>query len=319
MNEFDVFSHIFSVLPLSLTYVYNMPLLFYLTFVVVLVSVCHHSYPTNVYLEHVDEFFASSLIFVSFFVYVETSYVLAFVSVFCLLFVIPLDFIVHADLVTIFAGFVLFVSVCLFVYQMEILRLDGRVYNIRDPYFISFVVTQMLSIGFYLWGAIDEEQRYAHSFWHLFAFVSFGSLVAHVADEADENMNRVLFYLCGSLPSRLFISWVFIDWGETGWESRIPVFLTFVALTIPVVMRKPWVGVSLVINALYVVLDAFILFGRMRVAGWLLLSSTLLSAWHWGHGERKSSSVVPNNTRGSASVVSVPPVGVELKKINIRL
>ena len=72
INDFDMASHIFAALPIALTYFYNLTYLFVFAIFTVFVSLAHHAYSENEILTHVDEFFASSLIFISFLVYVET-------------------------------------------------------------------------------------------------------------------------------------------------------------------------------------------------------------------------------------------------------
>ena len=205
INYFDMASHIFAALPIALTYFYNLTYLFVFAIFTVFVSLAHHAYSENEILTHVDEFFASSLIFISFLVYVENAYVLAGAAVFFLAFVVFFDIFVNIDIVTIFVGFVVFCTFFMFAYDREIRHLQSKVYNIWDPYFLSFVLTQLLAIVFYLWGAYDDDEPYAHAFWHVFAFVSFASLVVHVCPNTNKTLDRVLFYWLDQFPSTVHL------------------------------------------------------------------------------------------------------------------
>ena len=282
MNVFDLVSHFFALLPIYLAYAYKLSYLFVLSVFTVFVSLLHHWYPENVLFTHIDEFFASSLIFISFLVYIEDAYIFASASVFLLLFVVYFDVFVDIDLVTIFVGLVVFCTFFMFAYEREIQHSKKKVYNIWNPYFLSFLSTQFLAIGFYLWGAYDSDEPYAHAFWHVFAFVSFASLIVHVSKNPNETINRVSFYWLGSIPCRLFITWVFIDWGKASWESRTPVIVVFFLLSLPVVLRrKPLASLENMVGVLYIIVTAFIVSGSMSAAGWILLASTCVSSAAW--------------------------------------
>lgn len=279
--QFDIVSHWFAILPIFLSYMYSFTFLGTFSAVTVAMSLVHHSYPDNNYLTHADEFFASTLIFLSFLVYVENTYAYAFSSILLLGGVVYFDIFVDVDLVTIFVGIVLFGGVSMFIYDKEIRKLKRSVYNIWNPYFISFIMTQLLAIIFYMWGSNEPDQPYAHSFWHVFAFVSFGSLVVHICPNKNEILNRVSFYWLGSVPCRLFIAWVFIDWDTASWESRMPVFIVFFILAAPILMKVRWKSLRFLISVLYVALVVLILFGHMYSAGWVLVTSTILSMIDW--------------------------------------
>ena len=93
-------------------------------------------------------------------------------------------------------------------------------------------------------------------------------------------MNRVAFYWLGSVPCRLFISWVFIDWGTASWESRVPVVIVFILLSLPVILRRS-PGVQSFINVLYIAVVVCIITGSLRAAGWALFASTCVSSSVW--------------------------------------
>lgn len=322
MNAFDLVSHFFALLPIYLTYAYRLPYLLVLSVFTVLVSLLHHWYPENNLFTHIDEFFASSLIFITFLVYIENAYVFASASVFLLLFVVYFDVFVDIDLVTIFVGLVVFCSFFMFAYDREIRHAKNKVYDIWNAYFISFLSTQALAIGFYLWGAYDVDEPYAHAFWHVFAFVSFASLVVHISENPNETLNRVLFYWLGSIPSRLFISWVFIDWGKASWDSRAPVVVIFLLLAVPIVLRRSPELFSLetAVGVLYVIVNALIIAGLMSAAGWVLLSSTCVSSAAWFM--RNDISTMDLEVKRAAKPVMVvvgEPVRVDTKKTKIQL
>lgn len=312
MNAFNVASHFFAILPITLAYAYELTYLFVLSLFTVTVSIAHHVYEENSVLTHIDEFFASALIFVAILVYIENAYMTAGASLILLGIIVYIDFFVDLDVVTIFVGVVLFSSFFAFAYEREFKHLKTKAYDIYSPYFISFVATQAAAAGFYLWAAYDTEEKYAHAFWHVLAFVSFASLIAHVSTRADEYLNRVLFYWLGSIPCRVFIAWVFIDWAKASWVSRVPVLILFTLLVIPIAIR----GMRFfLINILYIAMLVCIVAGEMRAAGWLLLSSTVVSAISWCNKQNKHKSIVVESAVEDPTTESIAdPIQVQNKR-----
>ena len=319
MNNFDIVSHYFAILPIFLTFMYDLTYLGIFSTVTVFMSLVHHWYPENNYLTHVDEFFASSLIFVSFLIYVENTYIYAGTAVVLLLFVVYFDLYVDIDLVTIFVGIIVFGTISMFVYNKEIRKISNRVYDVWNPYFISFVLTQALAVVFYLWGAYEPDQPYAHSFWHVFAFVGFGSLVAHISPNTNEILNRVSFYWLGSIPCRLFIAWVLIDWETASWESRLPVFFVFAALAAPILYKIPRLSFRFFVSLLYVALVILILFGHMYSAGWVLVSSTLVSMGDWLMKNNIALADIAVVRKPTSYIVQEKVEIKTIKEINLRL
>lgn len=321
MNNFDVVSHFFAVLPIFLTFMYDLTYLGIFSTITVIMSLVHHWYPENDYLTHVDEFFASALIFVAFLVYVENTYVYAGSSVVLLFFVVYFDIFVDVDLVTIFVGIIVFATVSMFLYDKEIRKVKRSVYDVWNPYFISFITTQLMAIVFYLWGAYEPDQPYAHSFWHVFAFVSFGSLVVHISPNKNDILNRVSFYWLGSVPCRLFIAWVLIDWETASWESRLPVFFVFSILVVPILLKIPRMSLRFVISLLYVALVVLILLGDMYSAGWVLVSSTIVSMGDWfvKNNLAMEALAVEKSTRPYVVQEQVEIKTIDSKEIKLRL
>ena len=72
-------------------------------------------------------------------------------------------------------------------------------------------------------------------FWHLFAYVSLGSVLAHCGSlrsetpktDDDKKFERILFYWLASIPSRFYIAYVLMEWGSTTDENALPIGITF--------------------------------------------------------------------------------------------
>ena len=167
-----------------------------------------------------------------------------------------------------------------------------RIFNLWDPFFLSFFLTQILAIVFF---AVDTEP-YFHSLWHLFAFISLGSVLIHSLPEDETNKYGgctneyfvALTYWFGSLPSRLFISWIFIHMGEgEGW----PLGIVFLLLWLPMLygLRKLWDNEmterrkSTIKKAAvtYLIIAIFLFAQMIGVAGWILFGDTIASALLW--------------------------------------
>lgn len=285
MNGFDMGSHFFSLLPIFMAYKTNQMFLFYFTLVTAIVSLVYHS-DENIVSLHVDEFASSALIIVTLMVYMDEIYKATYLSIVLLLAVVLVDYYTQIDIVMFFVGIVAAASTIVFVYERRTLKVKPQRLKVKNAYFISFVTTQAIAIAFFLW----DKDPYAHSLWHLFAFVSLGSAIAHI-HENDEKMKRQVFYCLGSIPSRVFISVIFIHWDTAVYPHNIPVAIGFIVLALALItksLKDTWVRYSSLIKLMhgvsYILASVFLLLGtsnNVRIAGVCFLVDTIVSAFAW--------------------------------------
>ena len=185
--------------------------LLYFTAVTTIISIVYHMDENSISL-HLDEFASCALIVVTFMTYVNDVYKPTYVALALLLAVVIIDYYSGLDIINFYVGFAAFVALVIFLYERRTVEEMPQRLKVKDAYFISFVVTQFMAVAFFLW----DKDPYAHSLWHLFAFVSLGSAIAHI-HENDEDVKRKAFYTLGSIPSRLFIS----AYSFTGPQQRI--------------------------------------------------------------------------------------------------
>lgn len=269
MNGFDLVSHFFGTLPIYMAYTTNQIHLLIFTLITVITSFIYHLDENKVSL-HFDEFASSALIVVTFMTYINGMYKSTYLALALLLGVVITDYYLDFDLVTIFVGLVVFTSILVFIHEKRTLKVQPQRLNVTDIYFLSFVSTQVIAIAFFLW----DKDPYAHSLWHLFAFTSLGSAIAHV-HENDMDLKRKVFYWLGSIPSRLFISAILIHWDTVQYPHNLPI-AAFALLGIGT--RKRLQG------GLYIAMGILVLVEfkhNMAVAGGVLILSTILSARSW--------------------------------------
>lgn len=322
-QTFDLVSHFFALLPIAVllstirktkeTSERNLcKVIFLALFFAVGFSIAYHSVDNTSdwydAMHAIDRFTSSAIILLTFWLYIDrfknwiTIIVLAIVLVFVLLEAL-LDFPALA-VEGVVLGLVLIAIVIFSFKKYGIWKRDEkrkRIFNLLDPFFLSFFLTQILAIVFF---AVDTEP-YFHSLWHLFAFISLGSVLIHSLPQ-DENNNYggctqeyfiALTYWLGSLPSRLFISWIFIHMGEgEGW----PLGVVFLLLWLPMVYGLCKLGDNemserrkntIIKGAVTYLIIAIFLFAQMiGVAGWILFADTILSALIWVYYERKQAS-----------------------------
>ena len=284
MNWFDIASHLFVALPLYMAYITNQTLLIYSILVTTIISLAYHSNENTISL-HLDEFASCALIVVTFMIYINNVYRPTYVALGFLLIVVIVDYFADVDIINYYVGLVVFVAVLLFFYERQTLKETPQRLKIKDVYFVSFLFTQMIAIAFFLW----DKDPYAHSLWHLFAFVSLGSAIAHI-HENDQDLKRKVFYVLGSIPSRLFISAILIHWNTSSPSYNIPVAVGMVLLAL-VLLAKPVInmwrnrdyylflhGVSYIIIALFIFID---MSNNVAIAGVWLLVDTLISGYMW--------------------------------------
>lgn len=285
MNKFDLASHLFAALPLYMAYTTKQMYLFYFTVITTVISLIYHLDENNISL-HLDEFASCALIVVTFMTYVNELYNPTYIALGLLLVVVIVDYATELDIINYFVGSVVFVAVLIFMYERRTVTQVPQRLNINDVYFMSFLITQSIAVAFFLW----DKDPYAHSLWHLFAFVSLGSAIAHI-HENDQDLKRKVFYILGSIPSRLFISAILIDWTSTKNPENVPVAIGTLVLA-AVLLAKPikdiWGGernfLSLLHGMSYIAIATFI-FSDMDnnavFAGFWLVLDTAVSGYVW--------------------------------------
>jgi hypothetical protein len=190
------------------------------------------------------------------------------------------------NIINFFVGLIVFAAVLIFFYESHTLNDTPQRLNVKDTYFISFTCTQLIALAFFFW----DKDPYAHSLWHLFAFVSLGSAIAHI-HENDDDVKRNAFYILGSIPSRLFVSAILIHWSTANHPTNLPVVLGTYALAL-VMLFKPirdlWKGgrnyflllhgMSYIVIALFLTME---IENNALIAGVWLILDTLLSLYFW--------------------------------------
>lgn len=303
-------SHLFAALPIYMAYRTQQLYLVYFTVITTLISLIYHSNENNISL-HLDEFASCALIVVTFMTYVNDVYRPTYVALGLLFVVVLVDFYADLNIINFYVGLTAFVALMIFFYERRTVKEIPQRLKIRDAYFISFIVTQFMAVAFFLW----DKDPYAHSLWHLFAFVSLGSAIAHI-HENDEDVKRKVFYVLGSIPSRLFISAILIHWSSAGNPDNLPVaigtlVLAFVLLAKPT--RDIWRGgrnkLLLLHGISYIGIAVFILLdieNNVRFAGIWLIVDTIVSFYMW-------------YKRGQVTTLEVkPPTFKKLQLQNLR-
>lgn len=329
-QAFDLVSHFFASLPISVlistiknTGSDSEKILLIALIIAVGCSLAYHSVDSTFesydYLHAIDRFTSSAIILLTFWLYIDrfenwiTIIVLVMVLVFVLL-EARYDFPALA-VEGIVLGLVIIAIVVFILKKYGILEQDEkrkRIYRLRDPFFLSFFLTQILAIVFF---AVDTDP-YFHSLWHLFAFISLGSVLIHSLPEDEKNKYGGctkeyfvdLTYWLGSLPSRLFISWIFIHMGEgEGWPLGI-VFLCLWLIMVgglckkknPEMMTERRKYTMKKGAVTYLCMFSFLFAQMIGAAGWILLGDTILSAFIWVYYKQKQArepfySPVPRN------------------------
>lgn len=282
MNGFDLASHGFAALPIYMAYVTKQYYLLAFTTVAAIISFIYHLNETKLSLVF-DEFASCALIVVTFMVYMNHVYKPTYVALAVLLIVVIIDYNVEADLVDYFVGVVVLIAVLVFLYERKTLTERPQRLKVKDAYFASFLCTQIIAVAFFIW----DKDPYAHSLWHLFAFVSLGSAIAHI-HENDVDSKRVIFYCLGSIPSRLFLSAIFIHWRTASYPDNLPVAIGTILLGIPMIARSKGASALALHGLSYIVIGGIIFLTKdnMLIAGIWLLGDTLVSGYVW-YGKNK--------------------------------
>jgi len=279
MNWFDLASHLFGILPMYLAYITKQTELLALTAITVIISFIYHTNETKLSLLF-DEFASCALIIVTFMVYMNDTYKPMYVAIVLLLIVVCLEYNYDINITEFFIGIIILASVLTFLYEYKTKEDTPQRLNIKDIYFVSFISTQLLAIAFFVW----DKEPYAHSLWHLFAFVSLGSAIAHV-HENDSDLKRVVFYCLGSIPSRFFIAAILIHWGTSA--DNIPILLGAIILGFSISARRTLHGVLHGLSYMCIGAIAFIPNHNMAVAGAWLVLDTVVSACVWYKKRKK--------------------------------
>lgn len=305
-QTFDLVSHFFALLPWVVLFQKRekeIPrILLYFLSVAVLASLAYHSVDAGFWydvLHPIDRFFSCSLILLTFWLYIDNWRYTSMVVIFLMLVFVCLEAAKVVDDMVVEGVLLVFVLNAIIVYFCE--RSKGknlRKNNLKDPFFGSFFITQILAVIFF----IVDTAPYYHSLWHLFAFVSLASVLTHSGTTSiDNETDTRLFYLLGSLPSRLFIAWIFIDWESgdgsyVGWVFAFLAVFMFVGLISSLFSQESWTTprrqmTSALGCVAYFGMAGFLFSGNIYVAGWIFVGSTAASAGLWGWEKRTSLNV----------------------------
>lgn len=284
MNGFDMLTHLFSILPISISYYYGETLICIFIIIAALISLIYHSDETNKEFHHLDHFFSSSLIILTFILYLEHAYKLTVVSLVLLAAFVIIEYVNDINIIEWFVGVVIVASIAVFFYE-KYRDNPSRRFDYKNFYFLGFFFTQLLAVGFFVW----DQEPYAHSFWHLFAFTSLGAVLAHTCSLTNESpktpedmeFDRTVFYWLGSVPSRLYISYVLLDWASTSNTKAFPVAITFLLLAVSMVVQRKSFHARTKATS-YSIIAGVMFFGdHIDLAGGILVADTILSAAGW--------------------------------------
>tara|TARA_Y100000992_G_C21235489_1_gene477812 strand:- start:148 stop:1137 length:990 start_codon:yes stop_codon:yes gene_type:complete len=284
-NWFDIGTHLFALLPIAVSIHYREYLILVFMILATAVSTIYHADESNTEFHYLDHFFSSGLISLTFLLYLEHAYKIAAVVMVCLAGFAVVEYINDVNIITWFVGVIALGSVAMFIYEKQFKKNKDSRFDYKEIYFIGFFFTQILAIFFFLW----DKEPYSHSFWHLFAYVSLGSVLAHCGSlksdtpktEEDRKIDRYLFYWLGSIPSRFYIAYVLMDWGSTTDENTLPIALTFLLLAGSMVANRKSEHARNKALA-YSIIAGILFFGeKLELAGGILLADTALSAIDW--------------------------------------
>ena len=283
-NWFDVVSHIFAVLPISLSFYYSQYIILVFMSLATIVSIIYHFDETIEEMHYLDHFFSSGLISITFLLYLEHAYKLTAVVLVSLAGFALIEYLNDVNIITWFVGVVALASIALFIYEKHFKKNKSARFNYMETYFLAFFFTQLIAIFFFLW----DREPYSHSFWHLFAYVSLGSVISHCGSlkdvpktAEDKKFERILFYWLASIPSRIYIAYVLMHWGSTTDENSLPIGITFLLLAGSMVANRKSQHARNKALA-YSIIAGVLFFGdKLELAGGILLADTALSAVDW--------------------------------------
>lgn len=329
-QTFDLVSHFFALLPLAVLSSsislskcdYETKLsavLFIFLIIAVVCSVAYHSFDDTcdcfAALHAIDRFTSSTIVILTFWLYIDRIKMYTGIAIFSIFILVILEAyeVISGLTIEIYVGMLIVIAISIFVLKWseryDYLKQEDdrkRMYDLKDPFFGSFFLTQILAVVFFM---IDVDPYY-HSLWHLFAFVSLGSVLIHSLPGQDLKYGKysrgfyvALIYWLGSLPSRFFISAIFIHMEKgDGW----PIAIVFVIFTLTMLggalmiclekynyMRKNSVVVKLpnletrrkwtmLKGAItYSIITVLLFLDMIAAAGYLLGADTILSAIIW--------------------------------------
>jgi len=262
-----------------------------------LISFIYHLNETKLSLLF-DEFASCALIIVTSMVYINDAYSPTYIMLALLIVVVAIEYYYEVDVIDFFVGISVLVAVVVFLYERSTVTETPQRLKVKDTYFIAFISTQLIAIAFFVW----DKEPYAHSLWHLFAFVSLGTAIAHI-HEHDADLKRVAFYCLGSIPSRFFIAAIFIHWDTAAYPSNVPIATGALLLGLSMAANGPFRGLS------YMGIGAVALLEQHNMAAvgvWLILDS-LVSAYLWY-----------KRNRGTVGVSKVPAQYKKIQLENLR-
>ena len=100
-----------------------------------------------------------------------------------------------------------------------------------EIYFIAFFFTQIIAIFFFLWDKDPYSAQLLAPLRLCVTRVCHMLIAGHsnrdTKDIDDKKVERILFYWLASIPSRVYIAYVLMDWGSTTDENALPIGITF--------------------------------------------------------------------------------------------
>ena len=104
-----------------------------------------------------DHFFSNALIILTFILYLDHAYKLATVLMALLAVFVIVEYNNDVNIIPFFVGFVCACAVVMFFYEKVVVKNSSSRFNYRNAYFLSFFVTQIIAVGFFVW----DEDPYA--------------------------------------------------------------------------------------------------------------------------------------------------------------
>ena len=256
---FNIISHLFALLPIYVAFRDNKIIAIVITMTTLISTVYHieqyrdhgdHGDLQHTFIQSFDRLLSSVLIITIVLVYVDHIYWTVPLAAFVTLFVTVL----RPQILFVYVTCV--VTVCLFVAYQKHVAINR----------CKSIITMSIAAGFFFFW----DKPYTHSLWHIFAFTTLALVLPTKTAE---------LYWGASIPSRLFIAWILIDWDST--ESLWVTMLIILAIT-PIiwVQRDNYESLgTLVVVVTYI----FILPHNLCVTGIILIVLTCYSIYSRYH------------------------------------
>lgn len=270
---FNIFSHLFALLPIYVAFRDNTIIGIVIT-TTTIISTAYHIQEyrdlQHTFLQSFDRLLSSVLIITVVLVYIDhinwTVPLAAFVTFFVI--------ILRPQFLFVYVACV--VAVCLLVAYQKHAAINRS----------KSIITVSIAAGFFFFWDVP----YAHCLWHIFAFTTLALVLPSKTPE---------LYWGASIPSRFFIAWILIDWDSA--ESLWVTMLIALAIT-PVIwiQRDNYTSLGTLI---VVVTYIFILPHNLCVTGIILILMTCYSIYSRYHTKHDNAMFVA--LMGSIAIYSL--------------